>query len=597
MRGSAFVAAASAVAAVTLGAAPAHAALDFKPCAQPTGVECATVEVPIDRSGRVPGTFSLLVHRVAAPKPSGRPPMVFLTGGPGQVNTQVTTLAARRYAPALKDRDLIVFAQRGTGPTNITCPELERGDDPATAMPACADRLGPARNFYTSRDAADDLDDIRQAIGVDKVALYGASYGSWVSLGYAIRHPQHVETMVLESTYGPDLNADPFGLGLFATAPGLARAICHGDRCRGITRDPWKDVLRLFAKLQEKPLDARVFDSRGRAHKIAISGLAMAALLPGLDFDSHLRSELNRAIAGALKGDAAPLARLVAGAPSGPPPDARLAQNDTLFTVTHCEEDVHPWDRASSPQDRLAEARRRFDQIPASSFDPFGADIAFLLSNVGTCAHWPMLPEQPSFGGGPPADVPVLFLHGQFDLRTPLSSTDAVAKQFPQATVLTIPDAGHSPSRRDAEPCARNLVNTWFAKGTASACRGVKDPFAPRPIVPKEAKPVVAAQLTVADALDQLDAGTGGRPELQAKVKGGGLRGGTFRGLPHGGLRLHRYEFVKGFPVSGTVRPRGTVVLKVRGRVLRFPPRGRVRLQRLTIAAQYKRAGKYVPAA
>src|SRR5947199_2176235 len=167
--------AAAVLGAVVAAPASATAALDFKPCSSPKGVQCATIDVPIDRSGNVPGTFRLLVHRTPARQPAGKPPLFYLTGGPGQTNTNATVRAAVRYSGALQHRDLITFAQRGTGPTAIHCGPLEAGADPASSVPACADQLGPARNFYTSRDAADDLDAIRQALGVDKVALFGAS--------------------------------------------------------------------------------------------------------------------------------------------------------------------------------------------------------------------------------------------------------------------------------------------------------------------------------------------------------------------------------------------------------------------------------------
>src|SRR4051812_24354994 len=235
-------------------AAPASAALDFQPCAEPAGVQCATIDVPIDRSGAVPGKFTLLVHRVPAQQDKGRPPLVFIAGGPGQGNTDLTTAAVERFGGALDDRDLITFAQRGTGPTAIHCNELEAGGAPSSAMPACAQQLGPARNFYTSRDAADDLDDIRQALGVDKIAIVTASYGTWGAQGYAIRHPQHVERMVLDSTYGPNLNADPYGVEQFAIVPALAQALCHYHSCDGITSDPYGDLLKLFAKLNAKPI-------------------------------------------------------------------------------------------------------------------------------------------------------------------------------------------------------------------------------------------------------------------------------------------------------------------------------------------------------
>ena len=317
---------------------------------------------------------------------------------------------------------------------------------------------------------------------------------------------------------------------------------------------------------------------------MTLSGLLVASIVPDLDVRDHLRAELPRAVAGALKGDAGPLGRLVSGGPKGPPPDPLAAVNQTLLNVTRCEEDVQPFDRTASPADRLTQAHQQLAAIPPATFDPFGPDLAFALSLVPTCAYWPMLADQPSFGSGSPANVPVLLLHGEFDLRSTLASTQTVAGEFPQATVLTIPNAGHSPTRRAAPNCARTAVIQFLNGASPGQCAPGRDAFAARPLVPRSlsaVKPagiglrgrsgraVYAAQLTVSDAFDQLDLGSGGRPKLETKVRGGGLRGGTFRGTKKG-LVLDKYQFVKGFPVTGTVTPRGAVVLKIPHGTLRF---------------------------
>ena len=194
--------------------------------------------------------------------------------------------------------------------------------------------------------------------------------------------------------------------------------------------------------------------------------------------DPHLRAELPRAVAGALKGDRAPLARIVAGGPTGPPADPSGAVNQTLFDVTHCEEDVHPFDRtANPPTPRQARTARR---DPASVVRPFGPQIAFLLSNVPTCRFWPMLAQQPSFGR-PAANVPVLLIHGEFDLRSTLSSTETVAKQYFQGKVLIVPNEGHSPTRTPTGDCARAAAVNYIAHGIPpEPCPRVPDPFAPR---------------------------------------------------------------------------------------------------------------------
>jgi hypothetical protein len=333
---------------------------------------------------------------------------------------------------------------------------------------------------------------------------------------------------------------------------------------------------------------AKVVDPDGKSRTVTLSGYAVAALVPELDVNDHFRAALPAAVAGARRGDSAPLARLLAGGPVGPPPDPLPAINPTLALATSCEEDVLPFDRTAAPADRIAQARQQLAAIPPSAFDPFGPDIAFLLSNVPRCAYWPMLPEPPSFGDGAPADVPVLLIRGEFDLRSTRASTTAVAQEFPHSRLFTVPNAGHSASRRAAPNCARTAVIQYLSNGTApAACHDGKDPFAPRPLVPRSVKAAggakAAARLTVEDAFEQLDVGSGGRAELESKVKGGGLRGGSFRGKPGGRLVLRRYVFVKGFPVSGTVSPHGVVVLKVPHRTLRFKPGSKLR--RRTIAA------------
>jgi hypothetical protein len=306
----------------------------------------------------------------------------------------------------------------------------------------------------------------------------------------------------------------------------------------------------------------------------------VAQLLPNLDVDPELRAELPRSLAGALKGRPAPLARLVAGGPVGPPPDPRGALNQTLFNVTHCEEDVHPFDRTAKPADRIQQARDKLATIPEETFAPFGSQIAFLTSLVPTCAFWNMRAEQPSFGSGSPPNVPVLFIHGEFDLRSTRASTDTVAAQYRQGKILVVPNEGHSPTRTPTGGCARAAAVRYLRdEFPPPPCPVVPDPFAARGLVPRSVKdaggPVAAVGTTVADAFDQLDAGSLLRVAAEPSVKGGGLRAGRFNGSKRG-LVLRRYTFVPGFPVTGLVKPSGTVVVKVPHGVLRFAEDGSV---------------------
>ena len=142
-------------------AAPAEAVPRFERCG-PFGFECTRVSVPLDRSGALPGRVSLFVKRVRARERPRRGALIVLAGGPGQSATDAFGGSALSVLyPAYRNRDLIIFDQRGTGRSGLLrCRALERSNllDAGTAAGRCAARLGPRRALYTSRDSAEDIE-------------------------------------------------------------------------------------------------------------------------------------------------------------------------------------------------------------------------------------------------------------------------------------------------------------------------------------------------------------------------------------------------------------------------------------------------------
>src|SRR5207253_9702118 len=161
---------------------------------------------PLDRSGGTPGTVSLYVERLG---PAGTPRgvMFLIAGGPGQASAGAFDLAsnAGQWRDQYPGYTLIAFDPRGTGRSGLLrCPELQ--SDPfaepkreQALVAKCATEIGPSRAFYSSRDHVDDIDAVRRALGVDKIALWGVSYGTQLSVAYALTYPSHVERLLLDS--------------------------------------------------------------------------------------------------------------------------------------------------------------------------------------------------------------------------------------------------------------------------------------------------------------------------------------------------------------------------------------------------------------
>ena len=99
----------------------------------------------------------------------------------------------------------------------------------AAAVRACAAKLGSRRQFYGTDDVVADIDALRRALGVDKIALDGISYGTYVGERYALAHPGHVSKLVLDSVV-PHVGLCDLGVVEFRGTARVLRSVC-GQRC------------------------------------------------------------------------------------------------------------------------------------------------------------------------------------------------------------------------------------------------------------------------------------------------------------------------------------------------------------------------------
>jgi len=265
------------VAACGLPVTDAAAAGPFKPCARASPLLCAKITVPLDRSGAVPGTISLHAERLR-PRGPRQGAMFALAGGPGEAASPYIFDWAFTFAPALRNRDLVVFDQRGTGLSGaLRCrglfvPVTRTPLEQAQAAERCAQTLGPRRAFYTTRDSVDDIDAVRRAVGVDKITLFGVSYGTKVALGYAAKYPQHVERLVLDSVVEPN-GPGAFGQESLAAIPRVLRTLCLRG-CEGVTKDVLDDLKAVLASMRGGLLHGPLVGVDGRRQRARIGRFA-----------------------------------------------------------------------------------------------------------------------------------------------------------------------------------------------------------------------------------------------------------------------------------------------------------------------------------
>jgi pimeloyl-ACP methyl ester carboxylesterase len=545
------------------GAGQARAALQLTPC-KSGGVQCGTVTVPLDRSGATPGTIDLHVELLPA-QGTARGVMLLIAGGPGQGSTGSFDLKPgfnRQLMQLLfPNYTLVTVDNRGTGQSNlINCPALQRAttgtaEQFAALAGACAALIGPQRVFYSTRDHADDLDAVRASLGVDKIGLYGVSYGTKLSLAYALGHPTHVERMILDSVV-PVQFPDPFDQNVLREMPTALQNFCSGAVCRGVTADYANDVITLANRLEAKPISGRIIGTNGKAKTMRMNGEELLTMMVDADLGPGLAAEAPLAVHAALRGNVRPLLRIY---------DLDLVSNKLtaeelsfgLNAATNCADGRFPWAPNTPPSARRAAIESAIANLPAGALGPFG-NWAARLGTAFFCEQWPSPAGNTPLGPGPLPNVPVIAINGGFDMRTPVANALAVINQFPQGKLLVVNGVGHSVIGSDVSTCSWGYVRQWIL-GTLNAPDRAECSQRVQPIAkvvkafPRRPQRTTAKTLaTVGQTLREAEATFWfGAERFTAR----GLFGGKLvNGADGRTFRLTRYSLAPGVLVSGKLR-------------------------------------------
>jgi len=554
---------------------------------------CATLRVPLDRSGTVPGNISLhYARQQKAPKGAGV--LVVLAGGPGQGFADAGPFVADSERAAARHYRIVTVDQRGTGRSGaLSCPQLQRqltlAVQSAEQSAACAARLGAQRASFTTADSVDDLEALRRALGVPRLALQGTSYGTYVALQYARTYPAQTDRLLLDSNLPPN-GGDPFGADELTAIPRIVADQCSGGRCAGITADPVGELHALAVRLQGAPLVGMTSEPGGRRVRRSIDAVALTGLLFAGDLNPHLRAALPAAVHAALGGDGVALLRLVR--PALGPHTTLRDLSAGLYTATSCTEGKLSYPLSTPFADRPAASAAALARLPPALFAVFPPEVVSKESYDEACRLWPDGVSRPP-SVAPVPDVPALVLAGQADVRTPQENAAAVAALLPRSSLVTVPGTGHDEIDSDASGCVARALDRFFGGRTVGdPCATTSNQVPPQPVAPAtlaatapapgaagiRGRVLAAAVGAVHDVRETFvalgDAGLGDRA-------GVGLRAGTWTLEGEFGVRMRGVEWVPGVRVTGFVtshagRFHGTLRVSAPsglGGELRFAPR------------------------
>ncbi len=268
---------------VAAAASPAAPAFEESPCDVPNaanvaaGLRCGTVHVPRDYAHPESGTFALsIVIAKSAQPPALRDPVIYINGGPGEPLTIYAAYQTQK--PYAAQRDLILVDQRGIGRSEPDlCRDLNRRlldeliafladrtqDAEArlrTTYMSCHDeavKRGIDLADFGTPTTAEDIDQVRQALGIERWNVYGESYGTTVAMTLMALHPDTLRSVVLDSVYPPDPMPPPSSI-IGASRAAFFDACTQDKECAAATPDLaglYQDTLRLLA---QRPLTVAV---------------------------------------------------------------------------------------------------------------------------------------------------------------------------------------------------------------------------------------------------------------------------------------------------------------------------------------------------
>lgn len=190
---------------------------------QKVQAEMGKLRVPENRSRADSKQIELTVVRLKSKSSSPGSPVFYLAGGPGgsAINEAQLPYMKPLIERLQENHDIILMDQRGTGrsvpalvwPSPAPLP-IEAFTSQEKMMEGyrawSAQAVESLRNRgidlagYNTVESADDLNDLRQAIGAEKISLIGFSYGTHYSLAVIRRHSAYLDSVILVGTEGPN---------------------------------------------------------------------------------------------------------------------------------------------------------------------------------------------------------------------------------------------------------------------------------------------------------------------------------------------------------------------------------------------------------
>lgn len=417
-------------------------------------------EVPADHAHPERSKFTLAFAHYPSTAAEPGPPIYFLVGGPGASATEFALeFTTKKLFDLRAYGDVVALDQRGTGlsqPNIADAPTFRfelPPDLPSTreslarahghAARDCLDHWrerGVDLRAFTTVQSADDVEALRRALGHERIVLYGVSYGTHLGIEYLRRHGAHVERALLSRVEGPD---DTYKLpsGGFAVLEALAARVAADATYRELLPDLVGTLRRLSAQLTMAPVKTLVPQRGGEPQEVVLGPHDLQLVVASTLGSSRGLAFLPAIVEAAARGDFSVLGHFALGERSGEVSNAMGLLMDSASSASETR------------FERIEREARDANLVIADALNaPYlrRASGATEPSSVNAELCAPFV-----------CDVPVLFVSGALDGRTPPANAEALRARFRRATHIVFTNTSHD-ARELEDPLAAAPLHTFL---------------------------------------------------------------------------------------------------------------------------------------
>ncbi|MCX7619794.1 MAG: alpha/beta hydrolase [Acidimicrobiales bacterium] len=436
-------------------------------------IECGELTVPENRDKPQERLVTLQVAILHSVSPTPKPdPVVYLEGGPGGSALASLESWVIPPSPLLAERDVIIMDQRGTGYSNprFTCGfeynRASRTDQEIDALTKCFERYSGGQydlDHYGTADAAADVADLRRALGLDQINLFGVSYGTRLALQVMAEFPEGIRSAVLDSNF-------PGGIRYFEEQPANAyrsfKAVfdaCAADpSCNARYPNLEQTLAEVINSLDANPVTLKRRKFNNVTEDYQFKGTDFVKYLFRAMYDTGMVSALPKALTLSKRNPLVGLDYLFSQASItldiNDDVKRRPTFGDGLFYLIVCSEEG-----SNVTKEQLA---ARSAEIPEPARSALTKNTEEILD---VCARWtPLPPEQVTQAT---IDIPALVLAGTMDPITPPVWSQIANSRLTKGSYVEVYGAGHGVFW--SGDCAANLVTAFIndpAAGGGAGC-------------------------------------------------------------------------------------------------------------------------------